>query len=102
MKASALFVVCRPSSQTDTTAGYLPWRSYDYAVDHDGKAYTRNLRGALITDRQGAIQCLANAQVHHTCYRIVSLADAIVQDRAAEAERAALNAPPFESPPKVA
>ena len=41
----------------------------------------------LITARLGAILCLANAQLHHTCYLIVSLADAILQDPAAAAER---------------
>ena len=102
MKANALFVVCRPGSQTDPTAGYLPWQSYVYAIDLDGKTYTQNLSDALITDRRGAIECLTNVLVYHTSYRIVSLTDAMVQDRAEEAERATLNARPVESQPKVA
>jgi hypothetical protein len=85
MKASDLCVVCKRSSQTDTMGGDLPCQSYVYAADHDGKAYTCNLTGALITDGRGAIQCLANVKVHHTGYQIVSLADAIVQDRVAAA-----------------
>jgi hypothetical protein len=88
MKASDLCVVCKPSGPTDTPAGGLPWQSYVYALDHYGKAYTCNLTGALLTDSQGAFQCLANVQVHRAGFRIVSLADAILQDRTAAVEMA--------------
>jgi hypothetical protein len=91
MKASDLWVVCKPSSPTDTPRGDPPRQTYIYAVDHDGKAFACDLADALVTDRRGAIQCLANVLVYHSGFGIVSLADAIVRDQAAAVVRATLS-----------
>jgi len=91
MKASDLYVVCKPNGPTDTWGGDPPRQSYVYAVDHDGKAYACDLADALVTDHRGAIQCLANVLVYHTGFGIVSLADAIAQDQAAAVARATLS-----------
>jgi hypothetical protein len=91
MKASDLYVVCKPSGPTDMPGGDPPRQSYVYAVDHDGKAYACDLADALVTDRRGAIQCLANVMVYHTGFGVVSLADAITRDQAAAVARATLS-----------